>query len=147
LKGTRLCELTVSLPTAAPAGGRPGEVSDRDDEEAVASVGNTSEGVVPGSESCKETEETTSLLNGDIDIVVGVPLQVGDTEEQEGQVQEEEEQEESDGRLEGAEQHDGGEDEPALFVVSECSLQSSTLQRKFAIGARQLTIKKRPMEL
>lgn len=90
-------------------------MSDGDDEEAVASIGDTCEGIVPGSESSQETEETTGLLDVGVGVAVRTTLQVGNTEQEEGQVQGEEQQEEGDGGLEGAEQHDGGEDEPALL--------------------------------
>ena len=93
----RLCELTVSLTTADTASGRPGEVSDGDDEEAVAIIGDTSEGIVPGSESSQETEETTGLLDVGVGVAVRTALQVGNTEQEEGQVQGEEEHEEGDG--------------------------------------------------
>lgn len=112
---SRLCELTVSLTTADTASGGPGEVSNGDDEEAVASIGNTSEGIVPGGESSQETEETTSLLNVSVGVAISTALQVGNTEQEESQVQGEEQQEEGDGGLESAEEHDGGEDEPALL--------------------------------
>jgi hypothetical protein len=80
----RLCELTVSLTTADTASGRPGEVSDGDDEEAVAIIGDTSEGIVPGSESSQETEETTGLLDVGVGVAVRTALQVGNTEQEEG---------------------------------------------------------------
>ena len=112
---TRLCELTLSLTTADTASGGPGEVSDGDDEEAVASIGDTSEGIVPSGESSEETEETTGLLDVGVGVAVGTALQVGDTEQEEGEVQGEEQHEEGDGGLESAEQQDGGEDEPALL--------------------------------
>ncbi len=41
-------------------------------------------------------------------------MKVGDTQEKEGHVEGEEEEEEGHGGLQGAEQQDGGEDEPAL---------------------------------
>lgn len=70
-------------------------MDDGKDEEAVAVVGDTRKSVVPGSESGQETEQTTSL--GDVAVGGGTStLQVGDTEQEEGQVQEEEEQEEGD---------------------------------------------------
>lgn len=116
-EGAHLRNLTVSLATAGTAGGRPGEVGNRDDEEAVAGVGDTGQGVVPGSEGGQETEETAGLLDLEVgETVLGA--QVRDTEEQEGQIQEEEEQEEGDGGLEGAQDQDEGEDEPALGFVS-----------------------------
>lgn len=116
-----LRHLTLSLTTAATAGGGPGEVGDRDDEEAVAVVGDTSQSIVPGGESGQETEKTTRLLDLGVDATVH-GLQIGDTEEEEGQVQEEEEREEGDGRLEGAEDQEKGEDEPALekLVTDPC---------------------------
>lgn len=92
-------------------------MGDGDDEEAVAGVGDTGQGVVPGGEGGQETEETAGLLDLEVgETVLGE--QVGDTQEQEGQIQEEEQQEEGDGRLEGAQDQDEGEDEPALEVVS-----------------------------
>lgn len=112
---SRLCELTVSLTTADTASGGPGEVSDGDDEEAVTGIGDTSKGIVPGGESSQETEETTGLLDVGVGVAVGTALQVGNTEQEESQVQGEEQHEEGDGGLQSAEQHDGGEDEPALL--------------------------------
>lgn len=92
-------------------------MGDRDDEEAVAGIGDTGKSVVPSGEGGEETEEATSLQ----DLGVGGAVlgeQVGDTQKQEGQVQEEEQEEESDCRLQGADDQDKGEDEPALFGVS-----------------------------
>jgi len=92
-------------------------VGDGDDEEAVAGIGDTSESVVPSSEGGEETEQATSLE----DLPVGLATlreQVGDTQEQEGQVQEEEQEEERNCGLQGADDQDKGEDEPALETVS-----------------------------
>lgn len=107
-----LRQLTLGLATAATASGGPGEVSNRDDEEAVAVISQTSEGIVPSGERSQEAEETTSLDDGSGGGAVGAD-QVADTQQQEGQIQEEEQQEEGNGRAEGAEEQDGGEDEPA----------------------------------
>lgn len=93
-------------------------MSNRYDEEAVAVVGQTGEGVVPGGERGQETEETTGHEDGLVGLVVGVPLDVTDTEQEEAQVEEEEQQEEGDGGAEGAEEQDGGEDEPALLELA-----------------------------
>lgn len=123
----RLCDFAISLATAGPASGRPGEVSNGDDEEAVASIGDTSQGVIPGRKGRKQTKQTSSLLDVDIGLVVSATLQVGDTEKQESQVQEEEEEEESNGRFECAEQHDGREDEPALLENQPMSQQSTQI--------------------
>jgi hypothetical protein len=114
---TGLDGLTRGLSTATGSG-RPGEVSNRDDEEAVAAVGNTSQGVVPSGECSQETEETTRLDDGSVGLASRVPLQVTNTKQQEGQVQEQEEAEEGDSGPQGAEQQDGGEDEPAQQVQS-----------------------------
>lgn len=94
---TGLDSLALALVAARTAGGRPGEVSNRDDEEAVAVVGQTGESVVPGGEGSEETEETTSHLHGLVDGTGRVTLDVGNTEQEEGQVQEEEQTEEGDG--------------------------------------------------
>jgi len=110
--------LTVGLATAGATGGRPGEVSNRDDEEAVAVVGQTGEGVVPGGEGGEETEEATGHEDRLVGLVLGVTLDVTDTEQEEAQVEEEEQQEESDSGAEGAEEQDGGEDEPALRLLA-----------------------------
>ena len=121
-RGEDLCHLPIGLvPTAAKAGRRPREVGDRNDEEAVAGVGDTSQGVVPSCESSQETEHTTCLRDLGVGRVA-ISLQVGNTEQQEGDVQEEEEQEEGDGRLQCAEEQDGGEDEPSLFMRRSISL-------------------------
>lgn len=65
-------------------------MGDRNDEEAVAAVGNTGQGVVPGSEGCHETKETTGLDDGGVGLARAVALDVADTEQEEGDVQEEE---------------------------------------------------------
>lgn len=94
-------------------------MSNRDDEEAVAVVGQTGEGVVPGGEGGEETEETTSHKHGLVGLVLGVTLDVSDTEHEEAQVEEEEQREEGDGGAEGAEEQDGGEDEPSLRLLAQ----------------------------
>lgn len=127
-KKRRSGERLIRLATADLAGGRPGEVSNGDNEEAVASVGDTGEGIVPGGEGSQETEQTTSLLDIGIGGTISTLLQVSDTEQEEGQVQEEEQQEEGDGRFEGANQHDGGKDEPTLWEVSDRDRGSSRLR-------------------
>lgn len=110
--------LTVSLLAAAAAAGvGPGEVDDRRDEEAVAAVGDTGEGVVPGGEGGQETEQAAGHDHVVVDLSLAVP-EVANAQHQEGQVEEEEDEEEGDGRLEGADQQDGGENEPALEPVS-----------------------------
>jgi len=111
--------LTVGLATAGATGGRPREVSNRDDEEAVAVVGQTGKGVVPGGEGGEETEETTCHEHGLVGLVLGVTLDVTDTEQEEGKVKEEEQQEEGDSGAEGAEEQDGGEDKPALQLLAK----------------------------
>lgn len=83
------------------------------DEEAVAAVGNTGQSVIPGSEGCHKTKETTGLDDGRVGLAMAVPLDVADTEQEEGEIEEEEQQEESHSGSQGAEQQDGGEDEPA----------------------------------
>lgn len=89
-------------------------MSDGDDEEAVAGVGETGQRVVPGQEGGEQRKESTGLHDASGGGTGGVPDQVGDTQQQEGEVQREEQGEEGDGRLERAEQQQEGEDEPAL---------------------------------
>jgi hypothetical protein len=93
-------------------------VGDGDDEEAVAAVGNTGKGVVPSSKGSQKTEETTGLDDRRVGLASIITLDVTDTEKQEREVEEQEQQEESDGGPQGAEEHDGGEDEPALGTLS-----------------------------
>lgn len=112
-KGKDLSQLPVGLLTALTAGSGPGEVGNGDDEEAVAVVGKTSQGVVPGGKSCQETEETTCLLDLGVGVAGTIVVKVAETQEEEGQIQSEEQDEESNGGAEGAEDQNGGEDEPA----------------------------------
>jgi hypothetical protein len=115
-------------------------VGNGNDEEAVAAVGNTGQGVVPGSEGCHETKETTGLDDGRVGLAGAVALDVADTEEEEGEIEEEEQQEESHSGSQGAEQQDGGEDEPALQTVSRgCRQRTRT-------DSEELTIRNRPKE-
>jgi hypothetical protein len=65
-------------------------VGNRKNEEAVAVVCNTSESVVPCRECCQKTEETTSLDDGRVWLALRVAVEVTNTEQQEGKVQEEE---------------------------------------------------------
>lgn len=115
-----LNSLALGLATASTAGGRPGEVSNRHDEEAVAVVSQTGQGVIPRGKGSHETEETTSHEDGLVGLAGGlVALDVADTQQQESQVQEEEQQEEGNGRSQSAEEQDGREDEPAHQVQTE----------------------------
>lgn len=84
-KTKSLRQLTVGLVTADTAGRRPGEVSDRNDEEAVGGIGDTSQSVVPSSESSEESEETTGFLDPGVRGAV-LGEKVGDAKEEEGQV-------------------------------------------------------------
>lgn len=93
---------------------RPREVRDGDDEEAVRCIGDTGQGVVPGQERGQDTKGTSSAGQADMGFAAGRRVEVGDAEEEEGQVQGEEQQEEGDGGFQRAEQEDRGEDEPAL---------------------------------
>lgn len=93
-------------------------MSNRDDEEAVAVVGKTGEGVVPGGESGHETEETTGHLDGLVRLARVVTLDVTNTEQEESQVQEEEQEEEGDSGAQGAEEQDGSENEPTLVSLA-----------------------------
>jgi hypothetical protein len=86
-----------------------------DDEERVRVVRNTGESVVPRHEGREETEVST----GGVDLGRLGELELANGQHQEGQVEEEEEQEEGDGGAQGAEQEDGGEDEPAGEVEAE----------------------------
>lgn len=110
------------LAGAAASSGRPGEVGDGKDEEAVAVVRNTGQGVVPGRERRHQTEETTGLDHGRVGHALVIALDVTNSEQQEGQVEEEEQQEERHGGSQGAEEQNGREDEPTLCVglVSDC---------------------------
>ena len=112
LESAGLRKLTVGLGAAADASRGPGEVSNGNDEEAVTVVGKTGEGIVPSGKCSKEAEETTSLLDGGVRIITD-GHQVGDSQQQEGQIQEEEQQEEGHGGAKGAEEQDRGEDEPS----------------------------------
>jgi hypothetical protein len=59
----------VNLLTSLTALVRPGEVSDGNDEEGVAGVGNTGKGIVPGGESSDDTESTSSSEKGNVSVV------------------------------------------------------------------------------
>lgn len=108
--------LLVELARGGTTLGGPREVSDRDDEEAVAVVCDTSKGIVPGQERSKNTKDTAGLdetLLGSVGSGIG-SCEISGTEAQECQIQGEEEGEEGNGGLERADKQDGGEDEPAL---------------------------------
>ena len=78
-------------------------------------IGNTSQSVVPGQESREKCEETASFDDRRIRHVHCVAVEVSDTEQHECHIQRKEQCEESNGRAEGAEYEDEGEDEPALY--------------------------------
>lgn len=111
----RLDSLTSSLGTTLASLLRPWEVSNRDDEEAVAGVGNTGQGIVPGQESSEKGKEAACLDDASGGRAISAN-KVANTEQEESHVQGEEEREESHGRAEGADQQDEGEDEPALWM-------------------------------
>ena len=83
----------------------------------VSGVCNTSQGIIPGHEGGEETKIPASFDDWRIWFACSVSVQVADTEKQEREVEEEEEQEEGDGRLQSTEEHECGEDEPALVIV------------------------------
>ena len=103
-------------------------MGDGENEEAVAVVRNTGKGVVPSCKCCQETEEATGLDDGGVRLALGVAVDITNTEEQEGKVQEEKQQEEGYGGPQGAEQQDSGEDEPSLVTVSTRLIQSLELR-------------------
>lgn len=96
----------------------PGEVSDWDDEEAVAAIGNTGKGVVPGNEGSKDTKDTTGLDAAGVGRA-GAVLEVTNSEHQECKVKGEEQREERDGRAQSTDQQEEGKDEPSLYELSE----------------------------
>jgi hypothetical protein len=101
---------------------RPWEVSNRNDEEAVGSIGDTGQSVVPGSKGGEDAKGTAGAgaawAWGAVD-----RTQISDSQEEEGKVEHEEEEEEGDGRFQGADQEQEGEDEPALMMRLEMSVQ------------------------
>lgn len=115
-----LSHLTLGLLSPLAAGLRPWEVGHRDYEEAIACIGDTSQGVVPRKERGKETEEASSHDDRLLGVAQLVMADVANSEQQEGNVQSEEQGEEGDRRLEGAHQQDEGEDEPALEGEISC---------------------------
>lgn len=109
----RLDSVTSSLGTTLASLLGPREVSNGNDEEAVAGIGNTGQGIIPGQESSEKGKEAACLD----DVGGGGAIsanKVANTKQEEGHVQGEEEGEESHGGAEGAEQQDESEDEPAL---------------------------------
>lgn len=60
-------------------------MGDRDDEEAVGGIGDTSQSVIPSGEGSEESEETTGFLDLGIGDTV-LREEVGDAKEEEGQV-------------------------------------------------------------
>ncbi len=102
---------------------RPWEVSDRNDEEAVGSIGDTGQSVVPGSKGGEDAKcpagAGAAWAWGAVD-----RTQISDTQEKEGEVEHEEEEEEGNGRFQGADQEKEGEDEPALTIKLETSMRT-----------------------
>lgn len=88
-------------------------MGNRDDEEAVAGVGNTGQSIVPREEGSQQSEEATRLHDRSIGSSTVMP-EVADSEQQEGQIQREEKREERHGGLQGAQQEHEGENKPAL---------------------------------
>ena len=68
-------------------------MSDGNDEERVAGIGDTGQSVVPGSECSEDTESTTGSETSDVSV-----LEVRDTKHEEGKIEGEEEEEEGDSR-------------------------------------------------
>lgn len=86
----------------------------------VPRVGNTSEGIVPGEEGSDHAEAAAGLLESDGGLggaVGGGEVAAGQHEE--GDVEGEEQHAEHDGRPQGAQQQEEGEDEPARQEEAE----------------------------
>ena len=114
----------------------PGEVGNRDDEEAakilatipnnaidhfflpVGVIGDTGEGIVPCEESSKQTEETSSLDAAGHGLS-RASLHVTNSKHQESKIEGKEQQEECHSRAQGTDQQDEGENEPADQVKPE----------------------------
>lgn len=115
-------------------------MGDGDDEEGVAGVGDTGQSVVPGDEVLErmnremqngenvnipsnkggdDTESAAGLQASGVGSASATVLEVGNAEHEEGKVKAEEEQEEGDGRAQGADHHEEGEDEPGDEVKAE----------------------------
>ena len=86
-------------------------------EEAVARIGDTSEGVIPSEESSEDTEDATGLDATKVGRARAVKIEVADTEQEECHVKSEEEQGECYCRAQCAQEQEEREDEPALNVV------------------------------
>lgn len=87
-------------------------MDDREDEEAIGAVHETSQRVVPSQESSRNTEGAGSLDAVGIRSI-GIIGKVASAEADEGDLQDEEHQEEHQGRLERAEHEERREDRPA----------------------------------
>lgn len=108
-----LGRLTFRLGTALTALLGPREVSNRDNEEAVAGIRNTGQGIVPREEGSQQSKEATRLHDRGVGSSTVMP-EVADSQQQEGQIQREEKREERHGGLQGAQQEHEGENKPAL---------------------------------
>jgi hypothetical protein len=91
----RTSGIIVNLASSFAALIRPREVQDRNHEEAVAGIGETSESVVPSEESREDAEHATGLDSADAWCAV-IEVEVADTKAEEGEVKREEEREEHD---------------------------------------------------
>lgn len=112
----------LPLPARLSALLRPGEVQHGRDKEAVAVIGDTSPGIVPREESPENGEEATRLLEASVGQFHLVTDEVGNTKEDEGDVDKEEQQEEGQCGAESEVGDHSGEDDPALWVVNLLAL-------------------------
>lgn len=69
-------------------------MGDGNDEEAVASIRDTGQGIIPRSERGQETEETTRLESVGVSCAGTIVIKIGNPEQQEADVEEEEQEEE-----------------------------------------------------
>lgn len=103
LRGACLAVVDLLPPLAALV--TPREVRYRNEEERVAWVSDTGEGVIPGQERGEEGEDTSGFDAAAVGRAAGV-LKVADAKKEEGHVQHEEQKEESNGRAQSAEQQE-----------------------------------------
>lgn len=89
----------------------------RHQQPCITVVRDPSIGIIPRQKGRQDGKEPTSLDQIRVRLAARATVEVSNPQEENADVDDQEEREEGDSGFQGAEEHEGGEDEPALDLI------------------------------